>query len=184
MKEIYKDIPNYKGLYQVSNFGNVKSLQRTAYHYKGGFRIIKERILSNGLSSSKYYTVALFNNGKRKTFQVHQLVAMVFLNHTPNGKETVINHINFNRLDNKLENLEIITMRENCNQKHLKSTSKYTGVYKCNGKWRSVINIMSENIHLGYFTEKKASDVYEKAVKNIHLYNGNKIEFRNLIQPD
>lgn len=88
-QEIWKDIPNYEGLYQVSNFGNVKSLER---YVKGKVdnRLQKENILSKRLVGdigNQYYAVTLCNNNNknRKQIKISVLVAMAFLNHIPNG---------------------------------------------------------------------------------------------------
>jgi hypothetical protein len=139
-KEIFKDIPGYEGVYQVSNLGNVKSLNREI--------ILKEQYTKGG-----YAFVNLSKNGIVKIIYIHQLVAMAFLNHKPNGINLVVNHINFNKLDNKLDNLEIITQRENTNKKHLKSTSKYVGVSlnKRDMNWRATIRINGKKTHLGMF---------------------------------
>jgi hypothetical protein len=156
MKEIWKDIIGYEGLYQVSNLGNIKSL--------GNNKSKKEKLLKNYLSGT-YYMIDLNKNGLSKKFLVHQLVAIVFLNHIPCKHKLVVNHINFNRLDNRVENLEVITQRENTNKKHLKSSSKYTGVswHKKDKKWQSMIVINKKLKYLGSFIcETKASFAYEK----------------------
>src|SRR5690606_4862707 len=110
MKEIWKDITGYKGLYQVSNLGNVKSL------FKGKDRILKKALASNG-----YYSVRLSKKGKQKTLFIHHLVADHFLIKKRNKWEYVVNHKDFNRLNNIESNLEITTQRINTNRKHLKS---------------------------------------------------------------
>ena len=167
MKEVFKDIPNYEGLYQVSNLGNVKSL-----NYR---RTKKEDILSLRVNQSGYYIVSLYKNGESKQMTAHQLVAVVFLNHKPSGYKLVINHINFNKLDNRVENLEVVTARENCNKKHFKSTSKYVGVSwdKTRDKWKVYIVIDGKNRYLGRFTnEYDAHLAYQKKLKE-HEDNSN-----------
>jgi hypothetical protein len=157
--EIWANIPNYEGLYQASSFGNIKSI---------GYK--EEKILKASLTSSKYLCVVLHKNKKRKTLNVHQLVAMAFLNHTPCGRIFVVNHKNFNRLDNNINNLEIVTMRENTNQKHMQSSSQYTGVtwFKRDSKWLSQIFINGKRKHLGYYnTEIEASNAYQNALKEL-----------------
>jgi len=158
MKEIYKDIKGYEG-YQVSNLGNVKS-----------FKGIKERILKNNSCGDGYLAVALHESGKQKTFKIHKLVAVAFLNHTPNGHKIVIDHINSIKTDNRLENLQLITNRENLS-KDKKGSSSYTGVCwreKAN-KWTSSIYINGKRKYLGSFnTERIAHIVYQKALKK-HL---------------
>lgn len=159
MVEIYKDVIGYEGIYQVSNLGNVKSL-----------RYNKEKILKPSKNVHGYFQVVIVLNCERKTRMVHQLVAECFLNHKRCGFELVINHIDFNKTNNKLDNLEIVTNRENSNKKHLKSSSKYIGVYwsGLHNKWRASISINSRNKHLGLFTnELEASEAYQKELLNI-----------------
>lgn len=158
-KETWREIIGYEGHYQVSSLGRVKSI-----------KFGKESIKSLQLKGSRYYYVILTINNIKKTRKVHQLVAESFLGHIPCGFNFVVNHINYDRLDNKVENLEIITARENTSQKHLKSASKFTGVTikKKSNRWNSRITLNSKRIHLGYFdTEEEASSYYENALKCI-----------------
>ena len=160
--EIWKDIPGYEGIYQVSNLGNVKSLNYN--------RTKKELILKKQTNSYGYYHVTLSKKNKRITKTIHQLVAIAFLDFKPCNMQLVINHKNFDRKDNNLKNLEIITSRENANQKHLKSISKYTGVNfsKSNNKWMSRIHINGVRKYLGVFeNEYDAHLAYENALKNL-----------------
>ena len=53
MEEIYKDIPDYEGMYQVSNLGNVKSLERVVKHWRGGLKVVREKVLKGGVSSGR-----------------------------------------------------------------------------------------------------------------------------------
>lgn len=126
--EKWKDIVNYEGIYEVSNLGNIKSLSRTILRNGKYPYLSKERILNKAIDANGYNVVSLYKNGKQKTCKVHQLVAQSFLNHFSLGYEVVVNHINFIKTDNKVENLEIVTARENSNLKHIKSSSKYVGV--------------------------------------------------------
>lgn len=164
MKEIFRNIPGYEGLYQVSNFGRVKSLKKQvwmAYNQCYGTR--KERILKAGLNEKGYLHVILCNS-IRKTIKVHKLVAMAFLNHVPCGMKLVVDHLDFNKTNNHLSNLKLITNRENSNKKHLKSSSQYVGVHwgKHAQKWVSCITINGKNKHLGHFpNEKEASEAYQ-----------------------
>lgn len=160
--EIFRDIKNYEGLYQVSNLGNVKSLAR-----KG---CLTEKIMRPAKDNRGYLILSLRNDGKAKSRTIHQLVAEAFLNHVPCGHKLVVNHKNFNRHDNRAENLEVDTQRNNANQKHLKSSSEYTGVSwaKDAGKWISSIYINGKNKHLGYFyLELEAAYAYQTELKRI-----------------
>lgn len=102
--EIWKDIKEYKGLYQVSNLGNVKSLN---YRKTG-----KEKILKSAKKSG-YPFVVLYKDGKVKQTLIHRLVASAFIPNTDN--KPCIDHINTNRTDNRVENLMWVTYKENMN---------------------------------------------------------------------
>ena len=169
MVEIYKDIPNYEG-YQVSNLGNVKSLDRVIKHKDSYSRSIKGRVLKAGLSSVGYLGVTLCKNGKKKTKQIHQLVAIAFLNHTPNGYKLIVDHKNAIKTDNKLSNLQLISQRLNSSKDQKNGSSSYIGVCwdKHTNKWRSLITINGKTKHLGLFTnELEASKCYQKALKEL-----------------
>jgi len=169
-EEKWLPVKGHEGIYEVSDLGRVKSLDRKVRHSKKGFLIRKGKILSSNSNKSRYILISLSKKGLTETKAVHKLVAISFLNHTPCGNKLVVNHINHNRLDNRVENLEIITNRENSNKKHLKSTSKYTGVSwsKKSRKWTSSISINGKHKNLGCFnTELEASLIYESALKNI-----------------
>ncbi len=167
-KEFWKDVKGYEGYYQVSNLGRVKSLKRKQTFSDGRIFTIKERILKPVMNNYDYYGIGLHKECETRNFQIHQLVAICFLNHKPNGNKMVVNHINFNRVDNRLSNLEIITNRENTNQKHRKSSSKYVGVHwnKARKKWRARITVNGEEKHLGTFTnELDASKAYQDELR-------------------
>lgn len=177
MKEIWKDIPRYEGFYQVSSIGRVKSLARKWRIYE---HILKPCI------NKRYLTVALSINNKIKSFEVHQLIAMAFLGHEPNGYNIVVDHINNNPLDNRVENIQLISSRENTSKDRKNKTSKYTGVSLEAGRkmFKARIRIdKSKTFYLGIFkTEKEASLFYKKALENKHLYDGDNKKFRNLIK--
>ena len=168
--EIWKDVKGYEGYYQVSCYGNVKSVDRNVFVKKQGYRKLPGKILAYSKSNSGYFHVVLCKNHMVKTRTIHTLVAESFLNYTPKGRGFVINHKDFNRQNNNLDNLEIVTSRDNTNQKHLKSTSKYTGVswHKARAKWHAQITVNNRTKSLGYFiTETKASESYQEALTKI-----------------
>ena len=165
-KEIWKDIPDYEGYYQVSNLGGIKSLDRVVPKKNGVIYRVKERILKPSKNGRGYLRVDL--NEKTKT--VHVLVAIAFLGHKPDGTmKIVVDHIDNDRLNNIVDNLQLITARENCS-KDRKGSSKHTGVSKsANGKkWVSKIRINRELKHLGYFkTELEAHNAYQDKLNSL-----------------
>ena len=109
--EVFVDIQGYEGYYQVSNYGNVKSLDRVIKEKTGKTQTLKGRILKPRINPGGYYHVGLGKNGTRATFAIHQLVARAFIPN-PNKKRTV-NHINGDKLSNSVSNLEWSTYSEN-----------------------------------------------------------------------
>ena len=100
-KEIWKDIPNFIGLYQSSTFGRIRSL-----------KFGKVRILKPGKDINGYLKVTLCKEGKQKQFFVHRLVWETFNGPIPEGYE--INHINEDKTDCSLDNLNLLTHCQNC----------------------------------------------------------------------
>lgn len=114
MVEIWKDIEGYEGLYQVSNLGRVKSLERYRKNHNK-LQKIEEKIKKTRQDKQGYLLVDLYKNNKIKTVRVHRLVAKAFIENIDN-KETV-NHIDGNKHNNRIDNLEWCTFKEQ--NKHL-----------------------------------------------------------------
>lgn len=152
--EIWKDIVGYEGLYQVSNLGRVKSLDRIVEHKKAPLTI-KERILKQRLGGkqNRYYSVCLWKNSNGKIIYVHKLVAETFLEKKEN---TVIDHIDNDSKNNKLTNLQYISQRKNSTKDKKGYSSKYPGVHfeKQRNKWIARIRYKNKNIFLGRFNSE------------------------------
>lgn len=131
MKEVYKDIPGYEGLYQVSNLGNVKSLN---YRRKG-----QEELLSPGITQWGYLIVSLSKNGEIKQFSIHRLVAKTFLPNPLNLPE--VNHKDHNEQNNCVDNLEWCTSRYNQEYSHAKQVEQYDLNGNLINVWKSVREI-------------------------------------------
>lgn len=114
-EEIWKDIPGYEGLYQISTFGNVRRLLRD-----GSSRLLKFTYVGGYKS---YPAVTLSKNNKKKFIVIHSVMGALFLE-KPIGK-TQIDHINGNPRDNRIENLRWVTPKENINNP---STWPYMGI--------------------------------------------------------
>jgi len=116
MLEVWKSIPGLGDKYEISNLGRVKSksfMQRYT-HWRTGkelFRKTKERILAQQLINSGYFIVHLWYEDKRVVKTVHRLVAQAF--HQNYSESLVVNHIDFDKKNNRADNLECITTREN-----------------------------------------------------------------------
>ncbi len=109
-EEIWKDIPGFEGIYQASTLGRIKSLERKIKHWKGGYSVLKESILSERKSKG-YVSVVLYKNGKNKNIDIHRLIAITFIPN-PNDKPEV-NHKDFIKTNNRVSNLEWTTSEEN-----------------------------------------------------------------------
>lgn len=158
--EIWKNIKNYEGLYQVSNLGNVKSL-----------KFGKERIMKFGYSRGYFY-VPLWNNGNRKTLLVHRLVYQTFKGELIEG--LVIDHISGIPTQNNVENLQQIDQRQNVVKGEVtkNKSSKHIGVgwQQHANKWKASISMNNKTKHLGYFeTEEEAAEAYQKELSKINF---------------
>jgi hypothetical protein len=107
---MWEDIKGYEGLYQINEDGKVKSLARVK-----GFILCKERILKEHKNNNGYIRVTLSKNDEAKKFFIHRLVYETFIGQIP--KEYEINHMDKNRLNNNITNLELVTNAENSRMK-------------------------------------------------------------------
>lgn len=126
MKEIWKDIVGYEGLYQVSNFGRVKSFYG------------KKEILTNRPDRDGYYRTTLVKNKKRKDYYVHRLVAQNFI---ADIQDKQVNHKNGIRTDNNPNNLEWCTCKENIHHSIYKLKSRYKPIQKIDNKTNEILQV-------------------------------------------
>ena len=106
--EEWKDIKNYEGLYQISNFGNVKSLKK-----KAGHSTRCEKILKTHLDKDGYVYVTLCKNNKTHLATIHRLIAEAFIPNPDNLPQ--INHKDEDKTNNNIDNLEWCTCKYNIN---------------------------------------------------------------------
>lgn len=131
--ELWKDIPNFEGLYQASTKGNIRSLYTN--------KILKQEISKNG-----YCKVMLCKDKKRKLLSVHRLIAMTYLDNYSENLQA--NHIDGNKQNNDLNNLEMVTCQENIqhsfkNNLQVAKTGKEHPLYKKYG----VLNKTSKKVN-------------------------------------
>lgn len=121
-KEIWKDIPGYEGRYQISNIGRVRGLPHAYVCGNNTTRYTKELILKTQTDQKGYARVRF----ERRTFKVHRLVAIAFIPNPNNYPQ--VNHINGNKQDNRVENLE--WCNNSMNQKHAWANGFQKSKYK------------------------------------------------------
>lgn len=152
MERIFKDIPEYKGIYQVSNFGDVAKIVN-------GKKVLIKQHCSHG------YNVVSF---KGKNYRVNRLVAHVFLGLHLNNTNKFVDHINNVRSDNRVKNLQIVSRKYNSN----KDNGSYIGV-RYNSylkKWIARIYQNYNTINLGLFDSKEQAELVYK-IKLIQVKN-------------
>lgn len=147
MKEIWKDIEGYEGIYQVSNTGKVRSLDRKVWNYIKKGRVLKMRNNGHG-----YYDVSLYGEEKKeKHAYIHILVAKAFIPN-PNNYEQV-NHKDFDKSNNCVDNLEWVSRKQN--MQHYRKSNYCKKVEKMREK---------------KFANKTLKRVYDNKDKIIYLY--------------
>jgi len=167
--EKWKDVSGYEGLYQVSSYGRVKSLERLVSHRLCGMQKVSEKILKQGNATGGYKCLNLSKNNIKKSISAHRLVALTFIPNPLNLPE--VNHIDEIKTNNHVTNLEWCSKKYNLNyrdtQKRIKKSNyksiqgKKRGVFwkKVEKKWRAAIGYKGKEIHLGYFFVKE--DAYK-----------------------
>lgn len=174
--EIWKDVIGYEGLYKCSNLGRIKSLERNVYNFTG-LKKIEERLMRGSLNDWGYRTVRLSKGDDCKTTTFHRIIAIAFIPNPDNKLE--VNHKNFNKDDNKTENLEWSTRIENCShawdnkyrEQGLDLSNKKRGEQvKCSKLTEiqvKAIRSAHERYGIGYLTLSKLCGVGQMTIKYI-----------------
>jgi len=163
MKEEWKPIKRYETLYEISSFGRVKSKDRFTRNGTSGGYIRKGKILKLGSNPAGYAIIGLHKNNKQKFFPVHRLVAQAFIPNPENKPQ--INHIDGNKRNNNICNLEWATRSEN--MKH----AVKTGLLIMNLKKPKQIEQLNINGNLIKTWKSCSEIVKELKVDDTHIYN-------------
>lgn len=175
--EIWKPVVGYEGLYEVSNLGRVKSLDRIVKGCYGSIAHKKGKIISSGIGSTGYCIVSLQKDGKGKSFGVHRLVAQAFIPNPDNLP--MVNHKDEVKTNNNVENLEWCDCKYNCNygtgiercvntkverglvdEEHIGSTKK--------GKYKTLRNEILNKQKLYYQEHRQERIEYQKKYNSIY----------------
>lgn len=178
--EQWKDINNYEGLYQVSNFGRIRSLKRetiSSNQYSSFKKQANEIILKQSINKHGYCSIILSKNGKNKWYSVHRLVACAFIDNS-NGFKCV-NHKDENKQNNNVENLEWCTHKYNNNygtrkKRVAKATSKQVIQYDINGDF---IKIWSSIIEASINTNTNRHSITSCCKKQLKIAGGYRWEY-------
>ena len=154
MSEVWKDIPGYEGLYQVSNLGNVKSLDRKVINSIGIERNLKGSILKFKYYKSGRPCVELYRNGKSKVYKPYYLVMLAFVGARPD--DFVVTHKDGDFLNNKLENLSYDTQSQNQIDLYRQGKSTSTGKLSIN----EVLEIR-KLYNTGNYTQKELATMFD-----------------------
>lgn len=154
MEEIWRYVKDFEN-YMVSNRGRVKKIYKHA----------KEKILKPFKDKGGYCQVHLTNKETHKVLRIHLLVWDAFGLSPRNGRILQVDHIDNNKENNCIENLQLLSQRENISKMHLtkNKTSKYTGIciHSQTKKWRATIFVNKKQHHIGCFdTEEEAHQAY------------------------
>lgn len=156
--ELWSDIPRYPG-YQVGSLGHVRS-----------YRVRPEgKLLRQAVDTRRYAYVCLCNDDGPQKMRVHRMVAHAFCEHVSGA--AFVDHINMNKLDNRVENLRWVTHSQNSQNKAASGKSSFHGVCwskRCK-KWAARIMKDGKSKHLGYFSnEEDAARAYDAAARILY----------------
>lgn len=177
MEEIWKDIKGYEGIYQISSHGRLKSLSRPLIYKDGRKGTLKEIILIGAVASNGYRIVSL---GKKEKKTMHRLVAETFM---PNEYErTTINHKDGNKLNNRLDNLEWNSYKQNNDHARNKELNNQHGENTNFSKFGDqVVNALRKVHKETNFTYVKLAELFDMSPSTVKDIVSNKSRKKNSV---
>lgn len=168
MESLWKDVPGFEGLYIVNELGIVKGVDRIVYRSDGVKQTYKESIKKQSISKRGYYYVTLSKDGKSTKVKIHRLIGKLFIPNPENKPQ--LNHIDGNKLNNSLDNLEWVTNKENSNH------AIYSGLIDNKGSKNGMSKLTEEEVidirnmkHSGMFNIKEIAYCFK--VSETCIYN-------------
>jgi len=168
--EQWKSVVGYEGLYEVSDLGNIRSVERIMFDKNGRRHLLQGKPISQSNDGSGYMKFLASKDNRKKCLKVHKVVVHAFLG-LKDGY--IVNHMDGYKSNNALSNLEYVTVRENVTHGiGYKKTRTGAHFHKKIGKWISRCSYNNIKVHLGYYdTEDEAADVYQRFLKSINQEN-------------
>ena len=152
IEEIWRPIEGYEGLYEVSNTGRVRSVDRYVKTCYGSYRLYKGKVLSPGKDKNGYLKVVLNCNGKCKTINVHRLTAQAFIPNPDNLP--MVNHKDEDKSNNNVDNLEWCTAKYNNTYGTRQDKVRYTAIK--NGYWTGLRSgLRRDEYNKNYYQDNK-----------------------------
>jgi len=167
VNEIWTSIESFENHYEVSNYGRVRSYKNNKNGLTPNFKILKNKIDSNG-----YHYITLCKNKKKKNFSIHRLVVFNFKKDLViYNKNFCVDHIDNNKNNNYIDNLQVISNRLN-STKDRKRTCKYPGITKRKDKYLASCYVKKQKIHIGsYLTQEDAYLAYQNYINKVDDLN-------------
>lgn len=167
MKEIWKDVDDYVGYYQVSNMGNVRSVDRIIRYNSKSKRKANGRIIKPSINNSGYMCVYLWVNGLQKIKLVHRLVAIAFVKNNSNKK--TVNHKDCNKLNNYYKNLEWTSHKSNMRHAYRNNLINHKGEKNGNAKLDEIdIEYIMSVCHIISYAELgRIFNVHPSTISNV-----------------
>lgn len=163
MKEEFRDIKDFEGLYQISNLGRVKSI-----------RFRKEKILKPFPTVSGYLMVDLRKNKKSKYISIHRLVAIAFILNEKNKPE--VNHINGIKADNRVENIEWSTRSENVKHAYKMGLMCKKGMNHSRLKLNEMqVRVIRRILELGKLKQRRIGEIFKITPEHVSLIKNRKV---------